>query len=220
MRGAGLVTGLVGAALLAAAPALAGIEHEVGTAPSPSTHAPIAGGGTWLVNKPSGYYVGRAPSGALFVNELTSPRSHWHYGRAATAVKLCAWAMPRSFARTVGRVRSSCSARTRVYLSHRLNIGKDFNAAAHKARTGTVVKLTGPCELRYNYFHGTRFDRNGGHWADSAGTIPVDRTKVLYRFTTLDGQAAVVRDPVLGWGFVKSGCLARPFRFKVYNDAD
>ncbi|MFD1052054.1 hypothetical protein ACFQ1S_44035 [Kibdelosporangium lantanae] len=44
-------------------PSGAGEVHQIKTAPSPSTGEPIAGGGSWIVNKPSGYYVGRAMPG-------------------------------------------------------------------------------------------------------------------------------------------------------------
>jgi hypothetical protein len=40
----------------------------------------------------------------------------------------------------------------------------------------------------------------------------------MYRFTTRDGQAAVVRDPALGWGFLPLGCVTRPTA--LYNDND
>lgn len=64
---------------------------------------------------------------------------------------------------------------------------------------------------------GTNFDggANGGHWADPAGTAGA---RVAYRFTTLDGRAAVVRDPALGWGFVPITCVNRPA--SLFNDND
>jgi hypothetical protein len=57
---------------------------------------------------------------------------------------------------------------------------------------------------------------NAGHAADPAGTTGAGF--VLYRFTTLDGQAVVARDPALGWGFVPASCAGRPDH--VYNDDD
>ncbi|MEU1592581.1 hypothetical protein ABZ468_06895 [Streptomyces sp. NPDC005708] len=40
----------------------------------------------------------------------------------------------------------------------------------------------------------------------------------MYRFTTRDGQAAVVPDSDLGWGFLPIGCVTRPSA--LYNDND
>lgn len=195
--------------------ASAGLVHVVQTAPSPSTGQPVAGGGSWLVNKPSGYYVGRAPAGSTFDNEVTSSAG-WHFGRS-DHVDMCSWAMPGSMGADLGARPDSCSAATSAVLAHRRSIGRDFNAPAHEAQDGTRVPALG-CALFYNYFHGTRFasGANGGHWGDPAGSTAAGF--VLYRFTTLDGQAAVVRDPDLGWGFVPTTCAGRPGH--VFNDDD
>jgi hypothetical protein len=193
-----------------------GILHTVITAPSPSTGEPVRGGGTWIVNKASGYYVGRVLPGGQFDNEETSPAG-WHYGRASTGVNMCGWAMPGSLGTTLGTVADSCSAATRDMLRHRTNIGRDFNAAAHQATDGTPVPTNTACTLFLNYFHGTNFagGANGGHWADPAGN---PGPSVQYRFTTLDRQAVVVRDTTLGWGFLPIGCVQRPAA--LFNDDD
>ncbi|MEU5691773.1 hypothetical protein [Actinosynnema sp. NPDC020468] len=205
---------LVGLVVAAAVPgvAAAGTEHVVVTANSPSTGQPVTGGGTWLVNKPSGYYLGRELPGGRFDNEETSPAG-WHYGRAG-GPDLCSWAMPGSLGAVTGRPPDSCSATTRERLSHRRGVGRDYNAPAHEATDGTSV-AAGTCTLYYNYFHGTDFPSNGGHWANPAGPVG---GSVRYRFTTLDGRAAVVRDPALGWGFVPLSCVTRPS--PLYNDDD
>jgi hypothetical protein len=75
--------------------------------------------------------------------------------------------------------------------------------------------LLNSCTLFYNYFYGTDYQHNGGHWADAAGTV---QSTVHYRFTTRDGKAAVVRDTVLGWGFLSLECVQRPTN--LYNDND
>jgi hypothetical protein len=202
------------AAGLSLVPASAGTEHVVVTASSPSTGQPIAGGGSWLVNKPSGYYVGRAIAGSRFDNTFTSTAG-WHYGRAGSP-NMCAWAMPGSLGTITGQPADSCSAATRDNLAHRRNIGKDFNALAHDATDGTVV-AAGACPLYYNYFVGTNFagGANGGHWNHLAGSTA---STVRYRFTTLDNGAAVVRDTALGWGFAPASCVGRPTT--VFNDND
>lgn len=206
---------LVAAALcLGATPAHAGTRHTVVTADSPSTGQPVTGGGSWIVNKPSGYYLGRTMPGTTFDNEVTSS-SNWHYGRGYNP-DMCGWVMPGSLGATVDTVADSCSSDTESGLSHRLTVGKDYNAAAHVAQDGSAVPA-GSCTLYYNYFVGTNFagGANGGHWADAAGSAS---STVYYRFTTLDGHAAVVRDPALGWGFVPLGCVTRPGQ--LYNDDD
>ncbi|MBV1851346.1 hypothetical protein [Catellatospora tritici] len=204
------------AVLLTTVPAQAGNIWAIKTALSPSTGLPITGGGSWIVNKPSGYYLGRAAVGSRFdVVETTG--ANWHYGRAITTVNMCGWVMPGSMDYQVGSQADSCSATTKDMLSHRQNIGRDYNAPAHQAGDGSAVATSGSCPLYYNYFYGTSFagGANGGHWANYAGTAS---TTVYYRFTTLDRGAAVVRDPVLGWGFTVAGCTGRPAA--VYNDGD
>lgn len=128
---------------------------------------------------------------------------------------MCGWAMPGSMGSFVGSVADSCSTATEDTLSHRLTVGRDYNAPAHATGDGTASPADPACTLYDNYFYGTDFTSNGGHWADAAGNAS---GTVMYRFTTRDGQAAVVRDPVLGWGFLPIGCVTRPAA--LYNDND
>ena len=195
-------------------PAAAGTEHSIITAPSPSTGEPITGGGSWIVNKPSGYYLGRAVVGSTFDDEVTSG-GNWHFGRAVDNVDMCGWVMPGSMGATIGTVGDSCSSDTESAMSHRLSIGRDYNAPAHAATDGTEVPANTTCQVYFNYFHGSDFATGGGHWTDAAGTASAT---VAYRFTTLDGAAVVVRDPSLGWGFLPIGCVQRPAA--LYNDND
>jgi hypothetical protein len=203
-----------------ASPAPAGHRHAVKTAPSPSTGQPIEGGGSWIVNKPDGYYIGRVMAGEAFDDESTSP-GDWHYGRAMTAVDMCGWVMPGSMGAALGDVPDSCSTATREQLAHRREFGRDYNAARHVADNGTPVPAhpeNPACQLHYNYFHGTDFTNNGGHWANpAAGTIGLT---VRYRFTTNDQAAVVVRDDTLGWGFLPIGCVERPAPPQLHNDDD
>jgi hypothetical protein len=202
------------AALALAAPASAGTRHTIVTADSPSTGAPVIGGGSWIVNKPDGYYIGRAMPGTTFDDEVATA-ANWHYGRADNP-DMCGWVLPGSMGATVDSVADSCSSDTDSALSHRMTVGKDYNAPAHGATDGTASPADA-CTLYYNYFNGTDFagGANGGHWANPAGTVS---GSVAYRFTTLDGQAAVVRDSALGWGFVPVGCVSRPS--PLYDDND
>jgi hypothetical protein len=201
-------------AVVGAAPALAGNVWVIQTAPSPSTGAPVTGGGTWIVNKPSGYYIGREMPGWLFDDEQTTS-ANWHWGRAISQVDMCGWAMPGSMGSLDETVSDSCSTTTQSSMSHRLYIGKNFNAPAHATGDGTAIPANSGCALYYNYFYGTSFGSNGGNWADSPGNAS---STVYYRFTTLDGGAAVVRDPVYGWAFISTGCI--DIDIPVYNDND
>ncbi len=201
-------------AVTGTAPAQAGSVHVVKTADSPSTGAPVTGGGSWIVNKPSGYYLGRALVGTSFDDEVTSA-ANWHYGRAITGVDMCGWLMPGSMGAGAGSTADSCSSDTESSLTHRTYIGRDFNAAAHATDHGTNVAADPACTVYYNYFLGTDFSSNGGHWSNPAG--PAAAT-VGYRFTTRDGQAVVISDPVQGWGFLPIGCVTRPSA--LYNDDD
>ncbi len=202
------------ATTLAVGTAAAGTRHSIVTADSPSTGAPVVGGGSWITNKDNGYYLGRALPGTTFDDEVTDS-ANWHFGRAFNP-DMCGWVMPGSMGAEVDTVADSCSAATMSDLSHRLTIGKDFNAMAHLATDGTSATTNG-CTLFFNYFVGTNFagGANGGHWANPAGTVSAT---VAYRFTTLDSQAAVVRDPALGWGFVPLSCVNRPSA--LFNDND
>lgn len=206
---------MVGAAVaMQAAPAQAGNVWAIQTANSPSTGLPITGGGSWIVNKPSGYYIGRELPGGQFDDEVTTS-ANWHYGRAISTINMCGWAMPGSMGTKVGTRADSCSTTTEDTLSHRLTFGKDYNAPAHATGDGTASPANTGCTMYFNYFYGTDFTSNGGHWANPAGT---SSATVMYRFTTRDGQAAVVRDSRLGWGFLPIGCVTRPSA--LYNDND
>ncbi|MEU1417086.1 hypothetical protein [Streptomyces sp. NPDC005731] len=53
--------------------------------------------------------------------------------------------------------------------------------------------------------------------APAATTLTVlGAATVMYRFTTRDGRAAVIRDPNRGWGFLPIGCVTLPS--PLYND--
>jgi hypothetical protein len=200
--------------LTAPTPARAGHAHTIQTANSPSTGLPVTGGGSWIVNRANAYYIGRLPAGSTFDDEVTDG-NNWHYGRAFGNIQMCGWAMPGSMGAYRGDIADSCSAATMNQLSHRRYVGRDFNAPAHAETDGTPVPAYAGCGLYYNYFYGTDFTSNYGHPADYAGGIS---SWVSYRFTSNDGNGAVVRDPVLGWGFTYVGCVQRPAA--LYNDDD
>src|SRR5882672_10715098 len=83
--------------------AQAGPLYTIKTAPSPSSAGgPIQGGGSWITNKPSGYYLGRATVGSRF-NVVPGVGATWHYGRAIDTVDLCGWVMPGSLGTRQGQ---------------------------------------------------------------------------------------------------------------------
>ncbi|HEV7628839.1 MAG TPA: hypothetical protein VGO89_20300, partial [Streptomyces sp.] len=84
--------------------------------------------GTWLQNKPCGYFIGTAMSGTAFdVHETT--QADYHYGHNYGGNNVCAWIPPASLSSSPsGTAEESCSAATREKISHRLSFGSDFNA--------------------------------------------------------------------------------------------
>jgi hypothetical protein len=179
-----LVLGL--AAAVSPAPAGAALRHTVGSQ-------------TWITNKPSGYYIGTAFPGWTFDNEpqFTSSAG-WHFGRTYGYVNTCGWIEPNTLPGSYTSVADSCSATTESSLEHRLSIGNNFNCAAHACTDGSYVPLVPGCNTAEAY------NWRGGA-LDSAGTATAGY--VLYRFTTTDGSAAVVRDPNNGWLFIPAGCI-------------
>lgn len=59
---------------------------------------------------------------------------------------------------------------------------------------------------------------NIGQRLTESGPAGSAASSVQYRFTTRDGAAAVIRDPVLGWGFLPVGCVTRPAVLRNDND--
>ncbi|MGV9563605.1 hypothetical protein [Streptomyces sp. NPDC003480] len=103
----------------------------------------------------------------------------------------------------------------------RTDPGGAWTGTLHKGQTFLVEsKRSGwaygfACTLYYTYFYGTDFTSDGEHWGDAAGA---PSGTVIYRFTTRDGQAAVVRDTNLCWRFLPIGCVTRPSALYYDND--
>ena len=197
------------AAVITLAPsATAGGVYTVKTAtiPSGGNGAPEPGGGARLTNKPFGYYIGRAMENTRFVS-MGSLKNH-HWGRAIEGVDMCAYIHDSGLGAPQGDGNNSCGNETEAHLAHRLSVGKDFNFPPHVGNNPSPVTALNPeCVFHFNYFQGSDFASNGGHWANPAGPMG---TAIEYRFTTLDGGAYVVRHPVWGWGFIQAGCTDRP----------
>ncbi len=210
-----LVPALAG--VIAVAPtASAGETYAIKTAtiPSGGNGAPEPGGGARLTNKPYGYYIGRAVVDSSFTSMGTTNNHHW--GRAWDTVNMCAWVYLDALGADRGYGDNNCSSGTQEQISHRMTIGHDFNYEAHVGNQPTPVAVYNPnCTFWFNYFYGTDFSSNGGHWAHPVGPIG---SSIEYRFTTRDNGAYVVRHPVWGWGFVQAGCTARSP--ELHNDND
>jgi hypothetical protein len=172
--------------------------------------------GTWLQNKPCGYFIGTAMAGSSFdVHQTTS--SDYHYGRIHGNNNLCAWIPPGALSgNPTGTAAASCSDAISDQIGHRRSFGYDFNAAAHKATDGSPITVSPACGAFYNYYASSAYDT--GTLRDPAGT---PSSQVQYRFTTNGATPAiVVRDTDLGWVFMKRGCVTNWQNVTFYNDND
>jgi len=199
----------------------AGTVHPVGngTIPSgPNQGEDEPGPGARIANKAFGYYIGRAMPGTQ-LNRTGGRKSH-SYGRITgpTNVTICGWIHDDALGDSTGRRPNSCSKSTANRIWQRKNIGRDFSTpAATKKHSGVAVPVKDPsCRINYNYFTDTTF--KSGVLRDPGGTIG-STGRVYYRYLTRDGQAAVIRDEVHGWGFVAKDCIDLSSAPK-YNDPD
>jgi len=196
-----------------------GIVYHIKTGKSPTSDYKtyIKGGGSWIVNRHSGYYIGRVEVNDLFeVVYETKSKKKWYYGRSYGLLKIRGFILPESLGKKYKEVADTCSPESRHTIdNNRRKFGKDFNAPAHFKETGTPVKVKTDCQLFYNYFIGRSF--YGGNFRSKTGPMEVKHnTYVSYRFTTLDGIAAVIKHPIHGWGFALASSIERPLQ--VFND--
>ena len=172
--------------------------------------------GTWLQNKPCGYYIGMALAGTSFDVHQTSD-SNYHYGRSHGNNNLCAWIPPGALSGSpTGTAPASCSEDVKARIVHRRSFGRDFNAPAHQATDGSAISVNPACGAYYNYY--TSSDYSGGALRDPAGT---PQAQVYYRFTTNGADPAmVVRDANLGWVFMDRDCVTDWRGLTFHNDDD
>jgi hypothetical protein len=203
-----------------------GIIYHVKTAKSPTKGTFIEGLGSWIVNRHSGYYLGRVEVYDLFeVVYETKSKKVWYYGRSYGVLRIRGFIMPGSLGGKYKTIADTCSPESRHNLErNRLKFGHDFNAPSSVSQvqvggpikqTGTPVKVNTDCNLDYNYFIGESF--RGGRFRSKHRPPPMTAgTQVLYRYTTWDDKAVVIHHPVHGWGFAPASCIDRPS--KVFND--
>lgn len=180
------------------------------------------GPGARITNKAFGYYIGRVmPGGQL--TQVGGRKSHY-YGRiTGPDVSICGWLHKSARGSRLGNAPNSCSKATADRIWQRATVGTRFSApAGTKGHSGVPVSVTPgmDCRLHYNYFVDTSFRH--GQLRDQAGPIGA---QVRYRYQTRDGEAAVVLDDRLGWGFLDADCLTMrdPVtnkRIKTFNDRD
>ena len=197
-----------------------------------SADLPKAGGGQYLQNKISGYYLGRLTRGEAFRSQRrrTERRFNnlYHYGYAYGDARICAWIGPPADQRKYRNyfndprsgLRSLCPNSGRGvgsagWLARRENIGRDFNCPDRQATGPVQTTLSRAAGFFYNI--NWRSDYSGGRGVDPALhpatgqklTLPPGTT-VMYRFRTKDGSKAVVYVPHLGWGFVLASKVTPP----------
>jgi hypothetical protein len=173
--------------------------------------------GTWIQNKVCGYFIGTAMAGSSFDVNSTDSGTNYHWGRDYGDNDFCGWIPPGALsASPTGTADPSCSDTTQATMSHRLDFGKNYNAVAHTVNGASPITVNPSCEEYYNYFNSSSFTT--GTLRDAAGT-PASAT-IGYRYTTNDGQAMVVDDPNLGWGFMSLSCVTSWDQVTFHNDND
>jgi hypothetical protein len=202
-----------------------------GDIPSPANGLDEPGVGARITNKPFGYYIGRIMTGATFTQVGDRFKGHY-YGRLVGAgTNMCGWLHRSARGARTGDAKSSCSTATANHMWQRTHVGKRFSATAGtKGTSGALTTInadTGKdCRLYYNYFTGTDFKHGSlRDPADPTYRAGGESKQVNYRFVTLDGKAAVVRDATYGWGFVRPECLtmrdpATNAVIPTFNDPD
>ncbi|MEV4315302.1 hypothetical protein [Actinocrispum sp. NPDC049592] len=223
-----------GASTFAAAPAAVANPSYLttdGDIPSPNNGLDEPGAGARITNKPFGYYLGRIMTGSTFTQVGGRFKGHY-YGRLTGAgTNMCGWLHRSARGARMGSAKSSCSAATANHMWQRTHVGKRFSApAGTKGTSGAPTTINADagkdCRLYYNYFTGTDFQHGSlRDPADQTYRAGGESKQVDYRFVTLDGKAAVVRDATYGWGFVRPECLTMrdPTTNAViptYNDPD
>ena len=220
LRGAALSAAAVATLFLGQSPAHAVNRYTV----EPNSPKPSACGnsgtiapGTWIQNKVCGYFIGTAMAGSSFDVNATDSGTNYHWGRDYGNNDFCGWIPTGALSSSpTGTASASCSDTTQATMSHRLDVGKNFNAVAHTVNGASPITVNPGCEEYYNYFDSSSF--TSGSLRDPAGT-PAS-AGIGYRFTTNDGRAMVVDDTTHGWGFMSLSCVTSWDSVTFHNDND
>jgi hypothetical protein len=219
-----LVT-LVSVAVLAADPAAPDSSGDIQPVTPVVTHIRNInqdGKGVLMTNSPYGYYRGRVFA-TDSVTELfaTGGKDNTFdmisQDREKRHITQCGWIESSVLRR--GRTQpvaySPCQRDPRAFLD-RNSFGKGFNCPPSKCVDGThSTHLTSQCDGKVYYNlapkrqSSIRSAASGtfSDFYDYAGKVN-SLVPVHYRYTTLDGQAAVVRTRDYGWVFIHKVCIA------------
>lgn len=174
--------------------------------------------GTWLQNKPCGYFIGTALAGSSFDVHQTNP-SNYHYGRNYGNNNLCAWIPPGALSGPIGTAPASCSEPTKDALLHRRSFGYQFNVEPFG--DGYPITVNTACWGFRNYYNSSSY--SGGVLRDlTSGPIS---SVVRYRYTAYGsdstyGAVFVARDPVHGWLFIPTYCIVDATGLQLTNADD
>lgn len=193
------------------------------------------GGGVYLTNTHSGYYMGRLFKREMFgVHDYQGSRGFgarvtddgrvYRWGHAMGDANECLWIGPAGngppgdeyLGRVDGRNGASCSRVHMRALAERTNFGRAFNCPANEAVGPQRTVLTQDA----GFFHNVEWVRDGDRYSvahvsgPQRAVLPAGTT-IWYRYTTRDGSKAVVfaRHPSgaeLGWGFVDADAVREP----------
>jgi hypothetical protein len=173
------------------------------------------GKGVIITNAPYGYYRGRVLVGDTVTElDVTGGEDNTYdqivQPRGARRFVQCGWIETATLEKGSVRpgVTTDCAAGLRPGFD-RDTIGKDFNCAVSKCLGGTKsTPLTASCDGRAWYNRAPDSTEGGREQLfDYAGRMRRGET-VHYRYTTLDGRAAVVLTGTYGWVYLARSCIA------------
>ncbi len=194
------------------------------------------GGGVYLTNAHSGYYMGRLYRRQMFgVHDYRGSRGFgarvtddgrvYRWGRGLGDADGCFWIGPAGngppgdeyLGRVDGDNRAKACSRVHMNaLAERTNFGRDFNCPANAAVGPQRTTL----RRSASFHHNVAWHRDGEryrveHVAGPRRAVLPAGTTVWYRYTTRDGSKAVVfarsaDGEELGWGFVEADAVEPP----------
>lgn len=196
-----------------------------------SANLQVNGGGAYVTNAASGYYMGRMRDGELFRVVSTSGLDRWGWSESRGR---CMWIGPQGggpdveyLGTSIGEgTASACTSTLKTSLADRATIGKNFNCAANRAAGGSRTVLSGSTPFYHNLQWSSNYQSLSIGANTQVTTLPY-RAIVQYRFTTNDNVWAVVNvleedgNPgALGWGFVLASSLNIPSggTFNYYSE--
>lgn len=173
------------------------------------------GKGVLITNAPYGYYRGRVLVGDTVTELAVTGGEDNTYDRVvqprgSRRFFQCGWIETDTLHKgsSAPGAPSSCPQPLRAEFA-RAGIGKDFNCAISACLGGTrATPLTAACDGRAYYNRAPEGSPSGPErFFDYAGQLRRGET-VHYRYTSLDGRAAVVLTTPYGWVYIQRSCIA------------